>query len=398
MTEIAPVAAAPPLASVPLAEPFLGAEERALVLQCLDDNCVSSVGPFVGRFEEEFARLVGARHAVACASGTAALHLAAVSLGLGQDDEVWAPTFTFAATVNPFLYERCRIVLFDSEPETWNVDSELMLAELSQRRRSGRGLPRAIVVAHIYGHPARLTDLAATCRKLGIVLIEDACEAVNAFWIGRAYERRHVGSVGDAGCFSFNGNKLITSGGGGMLVTDSDDLARLARHLSTQARIPGAAYWHDRAGYNYRLTNIAAALGLGQLRLLPEIQARKRIIVERYAASLRGLPGIVPPPRFPWALANDWLFTVLVDATRFGAGRDVLLAHLAKKKIDVRPTWTPLHTLPYLRGCPFIGGAVALGLAATGLSLPSSAGLTEQQQARVIAALRELAADTAHAE
>ncbi|MBC7544247.1 MAG: aminotransferase class I/II-fold pyridoxal phosphate-dependent enzyme [Candidatus Sericytochromatia bacterium] len=369
---------------ISLAEPFLGENARRYVLDCLETNFVSSVGPYVDRFEREFAAYVGTAHAVACASGTAALHIAMRLIDLAPGDEVLVPTLTFIASANPILYERGTPVLVDSEARSWNLDPEPILTELSRRARAGARQPKALMLVHLLGRPADLAPLVAACDHHGIHLIEDAAEALGGHYTAGPFIGRQVGTIGRIGCFSFNGNKLITTGGGGMLVTDDAAFAKRAKHLTTQARLPGAAYWHDEVGYNYRLTNMAAALGVAQLEQLPDLLARKRLIAERYGAALAALPGVTLPAAVPGSTASHWLYSILVADQGL---RDKLVTALAAERIQVRPIWTPLHRMPMYADCPRLGQDTADDLADRGLSLPCSAGLTAEQQQRVIQAL-----------
>ncbi len=364
-----------------LSEPHLAGNEQRYLTECLTTNFVSSVGPFVDRFEREFAGYVGAKHAVACASGTAALHVAFRLLGIGPGDEVLVPSLTFVASVNPIAYERGTPVLVDSELETWNLDPERVVDYIEAAARAGRKLPRAVEVVHLLGHPARIEPVIEVCDRHGVAVIEDAAEALGARYRGGRFDGKQVGTIGTLGCFSFNGNKVITSGGGGMIVTDDDVLARRAKHLTTQARLPGPAYRHDEVGYNYRLTNLAAALGVAQLEQLPGFLARKLAIADRYDAALAGT-ALQPPPRATWAEPTCWLYSV-----RAGIERDALLAKLTAAAIEARPIWTPVHTMPMYRDAPRLGGQRAEQLAAEGLSLPCSVGLSREDQNRVIDAL-----------
>jgi len=369
---------------IPLSEPSIGGNAARYVQESLDSTYVSSVGPFVDRLEREFARWVGSRHAVACASGTAAIHVALRLLGVGPGDEVFVSTLTFVASANPILYERATPVLVDSEAETWNLDPTLIAGEIDRRARAGLRQPKAIVAAHILGHPAGLEPILEACGQHGVALVEDAAEALGARFSAGRLAGRQVGTVGLLGCFSFNGNKVMTTGGGGMITTEDEALARRARHLTRQAKLPGAEYRHDEVGFNYRLTNLAAALGVAQLEQLPEFLARKREIAGRYDAALRGRAGLTLPPRAPWAVPSDWLYSVLVDPAAFGEDREALHERLSARSIETRPIWTPLHLMPMFREAPRLGGAVAEGLFGRGLSLPCSTGLSPRDQERVI--------------
>jgi len=374
---------------IPLSEPNLVGNAERYLQECLRTNYVSSIGPFVERFEREFAQWVGTRHAVACSSGTAALHVALRLLGIGRGDEVFVPTLTFIASANPILYEGATPVLVDSEAESWNLDPGLVLEELDRRARSGQRQPRAVVVVHLLGHPARLDELSRGCERYGIPIVEDAAEALGARYSGGSLDGRHVGTIGRLGCYSFNGNKIITSGGGGMIGTDDEALARRAKHLTTQARVPGVEYVHDELGYNYRLTNLAAALGVAQLEALAGFVRRKREIAERYDRELGSLPGVGLPPRRPWAEPTCWLYSVRIDPKTFGRGWREVRERLGQSGIDTRPIWNPLHTMAVYKEAPRLGGAVAERLFSEGLSLPCSTGLTVPQQDRVIDAFRK---------
>jgi len=375
---------------VPLSEPLLTGNARGYVNECFDTNFVSSVGPFVDRFEREFAQYVGSRFAVAASTGTAAIHIALRLLGVKQGDEVPVSTLTFIASANPIAYEAATPLLVDAEPRTWNFDSELLANELERRARSGARLPKVVEVVHILGQPAELEPLVEVCARYDITLIEDAAEALGARYVAGKFAGKHVGTIGRLGCFSFNGNKIITTGGGGMIVTDDEALAKRAKHLTTQARLPGVEYLHDEVGYNYRLTNMAAALGVGQLEQLPTFVKTKRRIAETYDAAFDGMKGISCPPRRSDAEATYWLYSIRIDAGVAGFDRKQALDALRAQNIESRPIWTPLHTTAVFKGAPALGGSVADKLFAECLSIPSSVGLTEDDQHRVIDTIQKL--------
>ena len=378
-------------ARIPLSIPQLTGSEARYVQQCIDENFVSSVGPFVERFEREFAEATGAAHAVACASGTAALHLALRLAGAGPGAVVAVSTFTFIASANAIAYTGAEPLLVDSEPESWNLDPELLHDEVERRAARGDQLPAAIEVVHVLGHPARLEPLLDLRERFGIPLVEDAAEALGATYRGGDLDGRSVGSIGDYGCFSFNGNKVITTGGGGMLVTADPELAERGRHLSTQAKLPARGYAHDEVGYNYRLTNVAAALGVGQLEQLGDFVEAKRAIAARYDAAFADLP-VGPAPAAAWAEPSHWLYSVLLE--HGGPDREAVLDALAAAGVEARPLWQPLHRqLPY-RSAARLGGDVSDDLYERGISLPSSVGLTDVQQEQVIEAMRSVLSGT----
>lgn len=372
--------------TIPLAVPNIGALERHYVVEAVESGYVSSVGPFVAEFEDRFAHRVGAKHAVACASGTAAIHIGLILLGVERDDEVFCSDFTFVGSVNPIAYLGARPVFVDSEARTWNLDPALLAAELDRRAAAGEALPKVVEVVHVLGQPADIEPIVDACDRHGIAILEDAAESLGAGWSTGRYEGRHTGTVGRVGCFSFNGNKIATTGGGGMIVTDDDALAARARHLTTQAKVPDVGYLHDEVGYNYRLTNIAAGLGLAQLERLDEFVTAKQRIARLYDDAFADLP-LDLPPRVPGLDATYWLYSVMVSAAD-GRGRDELLAHLDRHGVGARALWRPLHAQPPFAGAPVLGGAVGDGFFERGLSLPCSTDLTERDQDRVIGAVR----------
>nr|WP_221378115.1 aminotransferase class I/II-fold pyridoxal phosphate-dependent enzyme [Actinoplanes polyasparticus] len=371
-----------------LSPPDVGELERKLLLEAFDSNWVAPVGPDLDAFESQMAEIVGVRHAVALSSGTAALHLALVAAGVRRGDTVLVPSFTFAATANAVMYLGARPVFLDSTTESWNVDPALVVEELKRRCAKGRP-PRAVIAVDMYGQCADYEPLVDACDRYGVALIEDAAEA-----LGATYRGRPAGSFGLAGVLSFNGNKIITTGGGGMLVTDDDGVARKARHLATQAREPFPHYEHRAVGYNYRLSNLLAAVGRGQLQRLDSMIAARRETGRHYRAALGDLPGVTFMPIAGYGAANWWLTCLLIDAERFGASRDRVLERLAAHEIEARPTWKPMHLQPVFRDCVMRGGDVCTDLFERGLCLPSGSALTEHDRERVVAAVRAVAAGT----
>lgn len=373
---------------IPLAEPLLSGNERKYLLECLDTNFVSSVGPFVRRFEEEFAASVGSRFAVACASGTAALHVAMRLVGVEPGDEVFVASLTFIASANPIVYEKGVPVFVDSEAETWNMDPTLVVEELDRRARLGLRQPRAVEVVHLLGQPAHIEEVEEACQRHGVTLIEDASEALGATYETGRFKGKQVGAIGRIGCFSFNGNKLLTSGAGGMITTDDPELARRAKHLTTQARLPGLEYRHDAVGYNYRLSNLAAALGLAQLEKIDDLLKAKRANADFYDTHLRNQEGISLRPKTPWVRASHWLYSILVEPDQFGRTSRETIEALQAVSIETRPIWSPLHTQKLFEGALVLGsGNVSKSLFDRAISLPSSCGLTAAERTRVVKAL-----------
>jgi dTDP-4-amino-4,6-dideoxygalactose transaminase len=360
-----------------LSPPDVGEEERQALLDAFDSNWIAPLGPAVDAFELAMAKLVGVDHAVALSSGTAALHLALMLLGIGSGDEVIVPSFTFAATANVVTYVGASPVFIDSDAATWTLDPELLADELRGRARHGR-LPAAVITVDLYGQCADYSPILESCQEFGIPVIEDAAEALGATYRGRA-----AGSFGDAGVFSFNGNKIITTSGGGMLVSTSPDLAGRARHLATQARQPVVHYEHLEIGFNYRLSNLLAALGNAQLRGLDRRIARRTQINERYRKALGQLPGIRFMPIAEYGEPNHWLTCITVDPDLFGCDREALRLSLEADDIESRPTWKPLHLQPVFDGIQMVGGRVSEAVFEQGLCLPSGSSLTDHDLDRV---------------
>lgn len=365
-----------------LSPPHLGAEEFHFVKEAFASNWIAPHGPHLSAFEAEFAERVGASHAVAVDSGTAGLHLAMRCVGVRPGDEVFVSSFTFVASANPILYEGGRPVFIDSERDSWNMDPALLERALRERSERGR-LPRAVVVVHLYGQSANMRPILASCRKYGVPVIEDAAEAV-----GARHEMGAPGTLGEIGVFSFNGNKIITTGGGGMLVARERRHADFARHLSTQARDPGAHYEHSVVGYNYRLSNVLAGIGRGQLRVLDERVAARQANFERYRTALGDLPGVTFMPEAPWGRSNRWLSCILIDPRVARVDRERVRLALEAENIESRPLWQPLHLQPLFAGCEVYGGAVSEALYADGLCLPSGSSLEPEHLRRVVATIR----------
>jgi pyridoxal phosphate-dependent aminotransferase EpsN len=364
-----------------LSVPHMGGAEERYVREAFETNWLSTVGPNVDAFEAEFSRRVGLP-AVALASGTAAIHLGLRLLGVGEGDEVLCPTLTFVASVNPVVYLGARPVFLDSDRATWNLDPTVLEDALRDRARANR-LPKALLVVHLFGQSADLDPILELCGRYGVAVLEDAAEA-----LGTLYKGRPAGTVAPVGAFSFNGNKIITTTGGGMLVAHDDAWVRKARFWSTQARDPGIAYEHSEMGYNYRMSNVIAGIGRGQLEVLDDRVARRREIAFRYRDAFADLPGIELMPQAEYGFHTNWLSCFLVDPTAFGATRDELIAALDRANVEARPVWKPMHLQPLYRDAERYGGDVAADLFARGVCLPSSSNMTDDEQDWVIAAVR----------
>ncbi|HET7584807.1 MAG TPA: aminotransferase class I/II-fold pyridoxal phosphate-dependent enzyme [Gemmatimonadaceae bacterium] len=355
----------------------MSGQEQALVAEAFATNWVAPLGPHVDAFQREFAARVGADNAVALSSGSAALHLALQLAGVGAGDDVLVSTLTFAASAFPIRYLGARPVFVDCERASWNMDSALLADALDARARAGRR-PRAVVVVHLYGQSADLDPIVRACERHGVPLIEDAAEA-----LGATYHDRAPGTLGLFGIYSFNGNKIITTGGGGMLVTPDARLAARALKLATQAREPAPHYEHAEVGYNYRLSNVLAAIGRGQLRVLDDRVAARRRNFEFYRRALGDCPGVAFMPEASWGMHTRWLTTLTIDPAIAGVDRETVRLSLDAENIEARPVWKPMHLQPVFEGCETVGGAVAAELFERGLCLPSGSNLTEDDLQRV---------------
>jgi len=380
--------------SIPLCVPEIGGNEWRYVKECLDANWVSSVGPFVDRFERAVADYVGSAYGVATVNGTSALHIALLVAGVEPDDEVLVPALSFIAPANAVRYVGAWPVFIDVEPVYWQMDPHKVADFLENECNwhdgelhdiaTGRRV-KAILPVHILGHPVDMDPVLEVAGKYGLPVIEDATES-----LGARYKDRAVGRLGDVACFSFNGNKIITTGGGGTIVTDNEPWARRARYLTTQARDEPAEYVHREIGYNYRLTNIQAAMGCAQIERLDEYIAAKRRVADTYTTGLSAVPGIIPMSESPEVLCTYWMYTLRVDQAQYGISSRELLSRLAKSGIQTRPLWQPLHRSPAHAGCRHHGGEVADRLYRDALSIPCSVGLTDSDQQSVISALSSL--------
>lgn len=365
-----------------LSVPHMGRNEERYVHDAFASNWLSTVGPNIDAFEAEFSRRVGLP-AVALGSGTGALHLALRLLGVGPGDEVIVPTLTFVASVNPIRYLGATPVFVDSDPATWMLDPAWLEKALAARAARGRPA-KAVMPVHLYGQSADMDPILEICRRHGVSVVEDAAEAM-----GTLYKGRPCGSMGEVAAFSFNGNKIITTTGGGMLVAQRREWVDKARFWSTQARDPGIAYHHTEMGYNYRMSNVLAGIGRGQLEVLEERVRQRRAVAFRYRDAFADLPGVTFMPQAAYGLHTNWLSCFLIDEGRAGGSRDDVIAALAALDIEARPLWKPMHLQPLYEGCERYGGDVAAELFRKGICLPSSSSLTLEEQALVIAGVRK---------
>jgi perosamine synthetase len=391
-TQFEPGAPPPSADYVPLCIPELRGNEWAYIKECLDTGWVSSVGSYVDRFEADLARYVGIQHAVAVVNGTAAIHIALLVAGIQPEDEVLVSTMTFIAPVNAIRYAGAWPVLIDSDAVTWQMDpqqvAEFLEKECETRsgslwnRHTGRRV-RAIMPVHILGHPVDMHPIMELARRYDLIVIEDATES-----LGARYKEQMTGCIGDIACFSFNGNKIITTGGGGMLVTNRQDWAEKARYLTTQAKDDRLEFIHNEIGFNYRLTNVQAAMGVAQLEQLEAYIAVKRRIAAAYDAAFQAVPGLILMPDAPWAYSIKWMYTILVDEDVYGMDSRALLRKLREARIETRPLWQPAHLCPAHRQAYAMPCPVAERLKRQAISLPCSVGLTDAQQQRVIDIVR----------
>jgi pyridoxal phosphate-dependent aminotransferase EpsN len=362
-----------------LSPPHLSGRERELLIDALDSNWIAPLGPHVDAFEREFATAVGMPHAAALSSGTAALHLALQLLEVGPGDEVLCSDLTFAASANAISYLGAKPVFIDADAASWNMDPDLLREELEIGAAEGRPPPKAVITVDLYGQSADHDPILAACEEFDVPVIEDAAEA-----LGATYRGASVGRFGRFGVFSFNGNKIITTSGGGMLVSEDGDAVARARFLASQARDPAPHYEHSVIGYNYRLSNLLAAVGRAQLSALNERVAARRRIFDDYREHLAAVPGLDFMPEAEYGRATHWLTCLTIDPTLFGRDREAVRRALDKVDIEARPLWKPMHLQPVFRDCRVRGGAVGEGLFERGLCLPSGSSLTPEDLDRIV--------------
>lgn len=371
-----------------LSTPHMSDFERSYVEDAFATNWVAPVGPNIDAFENEFAEYVGISHAAALSSGTAAIHLALRVLGVGAGDRVFCSSLTFVASANPILYQGATPVFIDSEPDSWNISPQALTRALSDADREGK-LPSVVIVVGLYGQSPDMTPILEVCNRYQVPVVEDAAES-----LGATYKNRASGTLGKVGIYSFNGNKIITTSGGGILVSDDADLVEYARFLSTQGRDPARHYQHSQVGYNYRMSNILAGIGRGQLKVLDEHIRARRSVFTRYADGLSDIGAIRWMPEATFGSSTRWLTACVLDPEETDVSPDQLIDALAEERIEARPVWKPMHLQPLFEACRYYpheeGVSISTNLFENGICLPSGSNLQESQQARVIDALRRV--------
>ncbi|MBJ8026449.1 aminotransferase class I/II-fold pyridoxal phosphate-dependent enzyme [Bacillus cereus group sp. N21] len=373
-----------------LSPPHMSGNEQRYVNQAFEQNWIAPLGPNVDAFEHQIAEYIGVKSAAAVSAGTAAIHLALQLLGVNRDDTVFCSSLTFAASANPIAYQGAEPIFIDSEPDTWNMSPVALEKAFEDAKASGK-LPKAVIVVHLFGQSAKMDEIMDVCDKYGVLVVEDSAES-----LGTTYKGKQTGSFGKFGIFSFNGNKIITTSGGGMLVSNDEVAIQKARFLSTQARDPAVHYEHSHIGYNYRMSNIVAGVGRAQLEVLNNRVQARRDIFTRYKTALGELPGITFMPEFEDAVPNRWLSTLLIDEKVTGVTYLDVIEALAAQNIEARPVWKPLHRQPVFAGSKYYThgdtDSISDKLFSQGLCLPSGSSMTVEDQERVIATVKEVLA------
>ncbi|CAM4238514.1 MULTISPECIES: DegT/DnrJ/EryC1/StrS family aminotransferase [Bacillus cereus group] len=371
-----------------LSSPHMSGNEQKYIKDAFDSNWIAPLGPNVDEFERELASFVGAKGGAAVSSGTAAIHLALRLLNVQKGDTVFCSSFTFVASANPIVYLGAEPVFIDSEPETWNMSPQALALALHDADRAGK-LPKAVILVHLYGQSAKLDEILSLCNQYDVPVIEDAAES-----LGSTYKGKASGTFGRFGIYSFNGNKIITTSGGGMLVSNDTEAIEKAKFLATQARDPAPHYQHSQIGYNYRMSNILAGVGRGQLEVLEDRVRARRSIFNRYYEGLSHIPGFCFMPELENTRSNRWLTTMLIDEKESGITIKKLLTDLAEENIEARPTWKPLHIQPLFKKNKFYfhqkDKDVSKKLFENGICLPSGSNMTDEDQRRVIQAIIKL--------
>lgn len=364
-----------------LSSPHMGADELKFVNEAFATNWVAPVGPHIDGFEKDLSAYNDIPYCAALSSGTAAIHLALIMLRVKAGDEVICSTFTFSGSCNPIAYQQATPVFVDSEQETWNMDPGVLEKAIEERIKRGKK-PKAIIAVHLYGMPVKISQIMDVAGKHGIPVIEDAAEA-----LGASYDGKKCGTFGDIGIFSFNGNKIITTSGGGAMVSRNAEWIQKAKFLSTQARDPAPHYEHSHIGYNYRLSNICAGIGRGQMKVLDERVAQRRAVFQFYQKHLGNIEAISFQPEMEGSYSNRWLTCMLLDKKHPKSPEDIRMA-LEKENIESRPLWKPMHLQPVFKGAPYYGNGVSEDLFQRGLCLPSGSNLTEEDLQRVVEVIK----------
>ncbi|MDQ0255340.1 pyridoxal phosphate-dependent aminotransferase EpsN [Evansella vedderi] len=368
-----------------LSPPHMSYYEQQLVSEAFSSNWIAPVGPHVEAFEKEVANFVNIGDAVALSSGTAAIHLALKLLDVGSGDYVFCSTLTFVASANPILYQGAEPIFIDSEPDSWNMSPNALEKAFKDCEKKGK-IPKAVIIVNLYGQSADMSPLLSICERYGVPIIEDAAESLGAIYKGRA-----SGTFGRFGIYSFNGNKIITTSGGGILVSQDLEGLEKARFWATQARDPAKHYQHSEVGYNYRLSNVLAAIGRGQLRVLNERIEARRIVFKRYFSALKNFKGIEFMPEAPYGRSTRWLTALTIDPEQSGVTPTQIIDALEGQNIEARPVWKPLHLQPLFKNCPYYphnNNSVSDDLFRKGVCLPSGSNLSEEDQDRIIECLK----------
>lgn len=370
-----------------LSSPHLGGNEQQYVQEAFNTNWIAPLGPNVNNFEKELARYTGVKHAAALSSGTGALHLALINLGVKRGDEVIAASFTFSATVNPITYQGATPILIDSEYDTWNMHPELLEEAIKDRIKKTGKKPKAIIPVHLYGMPAKIERIMNIAKQYEIPIIEDAAEA-----LGSKYKNKPVGSYGDMAILSFNGNKIITTSGGGALISNNENYIKHARFLATQARDDAPHYQHSHIGYNYRMSNVLAGIGRGQLEVIDDRVRQRREVNAMYKHKLKDIPGMsfLNEPNEDF-FSNYWLTTILLDTKKTnGVDKEAIRVELEKHNIETRPLWKPMHLQPIFKDCPAYLNGTSEDLFNRGLCLPSGSNMNNNQKEMIVEILKSM--------
>ncbi|WP_264195875.1 aminotransferase class I/II-fold pyridoxal phosphate-dependent enzyme [Metabacillus niabensis] len=370
-----------------LSAPHMSGNEINYINEAFETNWIAPLGPNVDAFEKEITNYVGVSEAVAVSSGTAAIHLALSLLDVKKGDNVFCSTLTFIASANPIIYQGAEPVFIDSERDTWNMSPQALERALKNAAKKGK-LPKAVIVVNLYGQSAKMDEITSLCNQYNVPIIEDAAES-----LGSTYKGKASGTFGKFGVYSFNGNKIITTSGGGMLISDDTEVLNKARFLATQAKNPAPHYEHSETGFNYRLSNVLAGIGRGQLEVLEERVQTRRLIFEKYYQELSHIPGFQFMPELENTRSNRWLTALTVDETITGISVTSLLENFAAENIEARPVWKPLHLQPVFKGTQYYphceNNSISEQLFTSGICLPSGSNMTEVEQLRIISCFKE---------